>query len=210
MGWGIGNDFNKATGAATPQYAAAANAQGQLDTAEQARIDAIRSGNMTGAAEIGNAYMDSPEMQAGVKGFFGGTPTTAPTMGNGMATGSNMAATAATDAITNEALGTIGGAALETGASELASTAATDAIMSEALGGTASTVAAEAAAAAAAAETAAAAGTVAGTAGTAAGTAGTVAGAGAGAAGGPALMAMMTNPLTAMIAIPAIMAMLKG
>ena len=210
MGWGIGNDFNQATAAATPNYAAAAEAQGRLDAAEQARIDAIRSGNVTGAAEIGNAYMDSPEMQAGVKGFFGGTPTTAPTMGNGMATGSNMAATAATDAITNEALGTIGGAALETGASELASTAATDAIMSEALGGTASTVAAEAAAAAAAAETAAAAGTVAGTAGTAAGTAGTVAGAGAGAAGGPALMAMMTNPLTAMIAIPAIMAMLKG
>ena len=75
MGWGIGNDFNKATGAATPRYAAAAQAQGRLDTAEQARIDAIRSGNMTGAAEIGNAYMDSPEMQAGVKGFFGGTPT---------------------------------------------------------------------------------------------------------------------------------------
>ena len=32
----------------------------------------------------------------------------------------------------------------------------------------------------------------------------------AGAGGGPALMAMMTNPLTAAIAIPAIMAMLKS
>ena len=203
MGWGIGNDFNKATGAATPQYAAAANAQGQLDTAEQARIDAIRSGNMSGAGSIGKAYLDSPELQAGVKGFFGGTPTTAPTMGNGMATGSNMAATAATDAITNEALGTIGGAALETGASELASTAATDAIMSEALGGTASTVAAEAAAAAAAAEAAAAGGTVAGAAAPAVPVA-------AGAGGGAGMMAMMTNPITAAIAIPALLAMLRG
>ena len=203
MGWGIGNDFNKATGAATPQYAAAANAQGQLDTAEQARIDAIRSGNMSGAGSIGKAYLDSPELQSSVKGFFGGTPTTAPTMGNGMATGSNMAATAATDAITNEALGTIGGAALETGASELASTAATDAIMSEALGGTASTVAAEAAAAAAAAEAAAAGGTVAGAAAPAVPVA-------AGAGGGAGMMAMMTNPITAAIAIPALLAMLRG
>ena len=84
MGWGVGNDFNKATGAATPRYAAAANAQGQLDTAEQARIDAIRSGNISGAGSIGKAYLDSPEIQKGVKGFFGGTPTTAPTMGSGM------------------------------------------------------------------------------------------------------------------------------
>ena len=135
MGWGIGNDFNKATGAATPDYARAYALQGQAESHEQARIDAIRSGNVTGAAEIGNAYMGSPEMQAGAKGFFGGTPTTAPTMGNGMATGSNMAATAATDAITNEALGTVGGTALETGAAELGSNAATDGIMSEALGG---------------------------------------------------------------------------
>ena len=91
MGWGVGNDFNRATGASTPRFAAAAEAQGRLEAAEQARIDAIRSGNMTGAAEIGNAYMGSPEMQAGVKGFFGGTPTAAPTMSAG---GSNMAATA--------------------------------------------------------------------------------------------------------------------
>ena len=189
MGWGIGNDFNKATGASTPRYAAAAEAQGRLEAAEQARIDAIRSGNVTGAAEIGNAYMNSPEMQAGVKGFFGGTPTTAPTMGSGMATGSNMAATAATDAITNEALGTLGSAALETGASELASTAATDAIMSEALGGTAGTVAAEAAA------------------GTA-GTAGTVAGAG-GAGGAGGIAAMLTNPVTAAAGL-ALLAMLRG
>ena len=84
MGWGVGNDFNRATGASTPRFAAAAEAQGRLEAAEQARIDAIRSGNVTGAAEIGNAYMNSPEMQAGVKGFFGGTPTTAPTMGSGM------------------------------------------------------------------------------------------------------------------------------
>ena len=135
MGWGIGNDFNKATGAATPQYAAAANAQGQLDTAEQARIDAIRSGNMSGAGSIGKAYLDSPELQSSVKGFFGDTPTIAPTMGSGLAGGSDMAATALTDSITNEALGTVGGTALETGAAELGSNAATDGIMSEALGG---------------------------------------------------------------------------
>ena len=84
MGWGIGNDFNQATAAATPNYAAAAEAQGRLDAAEQARIDAIRSGNISGAGSIGKAYLDSPEIQKGVKGFFGGTPTTAPTMGSGM------------------------------------------------------------------------------------------------------------------------------
>ena len=184
MGWGIGNDFNQATAAATPNYAAAAQAQGQLDTAEQARIDAIRSGNISGAGSIGKAYLDSPEIQKGVKGFFGGTPTTAPTMGSGMATGSNMAATAATDAITNEALGTIGGAALETGASELASTAATDAIMSEALGGTAGTVAAEAAA-----------GTAAGAAVPAVPAAVPVVAGGAGGAG--SMAALLSNPATA-------------
>ena len=175
MGWGIGNDFKAATGAATPRYAAAAQAQGQLDAAEQARIDAIRSGNISGAAEIGNAYMDSPEMQAGVKGFFGGTPTAPVTM----ATPAIDAATAATglvpDAALSSTLGGLGGTAAEVGTG-LAADAASSAIMSgmpATLTGAAAPVAA-----------------------------------GAGGAGG--IAAMMTNPITMGLAIPALLSLLRG
>ena len=135
MGWGMGNNFNAATQAQTPDFARAYALQGEADSNEQARIDAIRGGQAAGVGLMGKAYLDSPELQSSVKGFFGDTPTIAPTMGRGLAGGSDMAATAATDAITNEALGTIGGTALETGAAELGSNAATDGIMSEALGG---------------------------------------------------------------------------
>ena len=135
MGWGMGNDFKEATQAATPDFSRAYALQGQADSNEQARIDAIRSGNIAGVGSLGKAYLDSPELQSSVKGFFGDTPTAAPTMGSGLAGGSDMAATALTDSITNEALGTVGGTALETGAAELGSNAATDGIMSEALGG---------------------------------------------------------------------------
>ena len=135
MGWGIGNNFNAATQAQTPDFARAYALQGQADSNEQARIDAIRGGQAAGVGLMGKAYLDSPELQSSVKGFFGDTPTIAPTMGRGLAGGSDMAATALTDSITNEALGTVGGTALETGAAELGSNAATDGIMSEALGG---------------------------------------------------------------------------
>ena len=195
MGWGIGNDFNKATGAATPRYAAATQAQGRLDANEQARIDAIRSGNMTGAAEIGNAYMDSPEMQAGVKGFFGGTPTAPVTMG----TPAIDAATAATglvpDAALSSTLGGLGGTAAEVGtglaadaalgtAAEVGTGLAADAASSAIMSGIPATLTGTAAA--------------------------PVAAAGAGAAGAGGMMAMMTNPITAAIAIPALLAMLRG
>tara|TARA_R110000803_G_scaffold51595_1_gene106497 strand:+ start:4983 stop:5594 length:612 start_codon:yes stop_codon:yes gene_type:complete len=71
MGWGIGNDFNRATQGETPRFAAAAADQMALENAEDARIDAIRSGNIGGVGAIGKAYMDSPEIQSKVKGLFG-------------------------------------------------------------------------------------------------------------------------------------------
>ena len=191
MGWGIGNDFNKATGAATPRYAAATQAQGRLDANEQARIDAIRSGNMSGAAEIGNAYMDSPEMQAGVKGFFGGTPTAPVTM----ATPAIDAATAATglvpDAALSSTLGGLGGTAAEVGtglaadaalgtAAEVGTGLAADAASSAIMSGMPATLTGAAAPVAA----------------------------GAGGAGG--IAAMMTNPITMGLAIPALLSLLRG
>ena len=53
MGWGMGNDFKAATQAATPDLARAYALQGQLDSAEQARIDAVRANNAAGIIGLG-------------------------------------------------------------------------------------------------------------------------------------------------------------
>lgn len=53
MGWGMGNDFKEATQAATPDLARAYALQGQLDSAEQARVDAVRANNAAGIIGLG-------------------------------------------------------------------------------------------------------------------------------------------------------------
>ena len=220
MGWGVGNDFNRATGASTPRFAAAAEAQGRLEAAEQARIDAIRSGNVTGAAEIGNAYMNSPEMQAGVKGFFGGTPTTAPTMGSGMegmGFTPNASLSSGLEGLGAEAATGFGYTPVPVGSEALMSEVGTNLAADAALGTTAEVgtgLAADAALGTTAelgtglAADAASSALMTGIPASLPGAAAPVAAGGAGGAGG--IAALMTNPLTMAFAIPAVMAMLKG
>lgn len=130
MAIGFGTDFMAAKRGATPQFAQATATQGDLDAAEAARIDALRSSNLGAAGEAAS----NPWLQDKAMGMFGGGEAAATAMPVAETAAGDMAATAATDAITNQALGTVGGTALGTAAAPLASTAATDAIMAEALG----------------------------------------------------------------------------
>lgn len=194
--FGYGN-FRGAAQPKTPGFASATARQGQLDSAEQARINSLRSKNMLGAGELYNEAMGDKSPIA--DSIFG--PETAPETAGPEATQS-MAPQSPYEAMLEG--GEAGGAAEVGGAAEAGSAAETGSVLeaveaaeaAEAAGlvaegaGTAAT-AAEAGTAAAGTAEAALAAEAAAAAGTGAATGATAAGAGGlGAAGTAAMTAL--------------------